>query len=255
MFPSSCQDVLQLKNLLVALLVAAVISLAVSVAMTWTSSRGTIMNAEPRARIDLILYSRSILSVAELVLTVKASMIFFKDPDACVRSTTVLVVKGVCIIYSLILLFKLFHFVMAFDSLGKRYCHPMKDKSKDVDVFEKSYDVWKDRCKLLACCCIWESNAKSAFEDIGKILASLFWDVDIVPSDVFAGLVLLYQKYEIIPLREYSPVEAQIPSWMTIEAASYYYKYALAVYGWPLTSLIHPCSWICRLIKHLKVQA
>lgn len=52
------------------------------------------MNGEPRQHINLVLYARAILSISELVLTVKACAVLFNYASECVPVSAVLVVKG-----------------------------------------------------------------------------------------------------------------------------------------------------------------
>lgn len=88
---------------------------------------------------------------------------------------------------------------VAFDPLGGK--SPSFDEL-DYERFEQSAvhgnshtKLWERRCKILMCSCIGvDETHRRAFRDIGKIMGYLFEDVDLVPSDLAAGLVVLNLK-------------------------------------------------------------
>lgn len=59
-------------------------------------------------------------------------------------------------------------------------------------------DSWDHRCRLLFCCMGSSERNRNSFADIAKLLSDFFRELDVVPSDVVAGLVLLrkFQKIE-----------------------------------------------------------
>lgn len=59
-------------------------------------------------------------------------------------------------------------------------------------------DSWDHRCRLLFCCMGSSERNRSSFAEIAKLLSDFFRELDVVPSDVVAGLVLLrkFQKIE-----------------------------------------------------------
>lgn len=59
-------------------------------------------------------------------------------------------------------------------------------------------DSWQKRCRILFCCTRLSDRKENSFADIARLLSDFFRDLDVVPSDVIAGLVLLrhYQKIE-----------------------------------------------------------
>ncbi|VDM68249.1 unnamed protein product [Strongylus vulgaris] len=78
---------------------------------------------------------------------------------------------------------------------------------------------------------------RAAMDDIANMISSFFADVDIVFSDVLAGLFLTAHS----PVNVYPPLVPKIsdrPDWMTIENASHFLHFASCVYGWP-TYLLH----------------
>lgn len=63
-------------------------------------------------------------------------------------------------------------------------------------VIRAYQDSWDHRCRLLFCCMGTSERNRNSFTDIAKLLSDFFRDLDVVPSDVVAGLVLLrkFQK-------------------------------------------------------------
>lgn len=72
-----------------------------------------------------------------------------------------------------------------------------------VDVIHRKVirayqDSWDHRCRLLFCCMGTSEHNRNSFADIARLLSDFFRELDVVPSDVVAGLVLLrkFQKLE-----------------------------------------------------------
>lgn len=65
-------------------------------------------------------------------------------------------------------------------------------------VMRAYQDSWNQRCKFMFCCIGSSDRSRSSFTDIARLLSDFFRDLDVVPSDVVAGLVLLrkFQKLE-----------------------------------------------------------
>lgn len=65
-------------------------------------------------------------------------------------------------------------------------------------VIRAYQDSWDHRCRLLFCCMVTSERNRNSFAEIAKLLSDFFRDLDVVPSDVVAGLVLLrkFQKIE-----------------------------------------------------------
>jgi len=92
-------------------------------------------------------------------------------------------------------------------------------------------------------------------------------DIDVVPSDIIAGLILMQRQQQMravrldfdsssvhssAPRRDLtdaggSPSSQPVPSWMTLENASHFMKFAGASYGWPFFLFSNPFCGPCRL--------
>ncbi len=53
------------------------------------------------------------------------------------------------------------------------------------------------RCKVLCCCVGCDEQSKNAFKDIAEIMANFFQGLDLVPTDIAAGLILLGKEGDI----------------------------------------------------------
>ncbi|VDK20766.1 unnamed protein product [Anisakis simplex] len=111
---------------------------------------------------------------------------------------------------------------------------------------------WTRRLKL---CAIGQDEImRNALDDIATLIASFFADVDLVASDVLAGLSLLTHSHSI-QHQTHEPTASpstQAPDWMTIENARRMMEFATAVYGWPTYMLNNCgcCAW-WKLFKKL----
>lgn len=65
-------------------------------------------------------------------------------------------------------------------------------------VLRAYQDSWHNRCRFLFCCSAASDRNRNSFTDIARLLSDFFRDLDVVPSDVVVGLVLLrkFQKIE-----------------------------------------------------------
>ena len=65
-------------------------------------------------------------------------------------------------------------------------------------VMRAYQNSWDHRCRILFCCMGSSDRSRNSFTDIARLLSDFFRDLDVVPSDVVAGLVLLrkFQKLE-----------------------------------------------------------
>lgn len=108
---------------------------------------------------------------------------------------------------------------------------------------------------------------QNSFADIARLLSDFFRDLDVVPSDVVAGLVLLrkFQKIErelIVKQRKNDTYEflSGVPvtprtKFLSLtedgdlghfQLAIHYMHFALAAYGWPMF-LVNHSTGLCQL--------
>ncbi|XP_044017394.1 diacylglycerol lipase-alpha isoform X5 [Aphidius gifuensis] len=139
-------------------------------------------------------------------------------------------------------------------------------------VIRAYQDSWDNRCRMLFCCIGNSDRNRNSFADIARLLSDFFRDLDVVPSDVVAGLVLLrkFQKVErelIVKQRKNDTYEflSGVPITPRTKFLSltedgdlghfqdtiHYMHFALAAYGWPLFLLNHSTG-LCQLTSRLR---
>lgn len=122
-------------------------------------------------------------------------------------------------------------------------------------VIRAYQDSWNHRCRLMFCCIGTSDRNRNSFADIARLLSDFFRDLDVVPSDVVAGLVLLrkFQKLErdsiirqrkndtyeflsgvpITPRTQFLPLNDNTV-YDFFQCVIHYMQYALSAYGWPM---------------------
>lgn len=134
-------------------------------------------------------------------------------------------------------------------------------------------DSWDHRCRLLFCCMGKSDDARNSFSDIARLLSEFFRDLDVVPSDVVAGLVLLrkYQKlnrqdivksskndvYEFLSGVPITPRTrflqlSSLEGKEEFEKIVHYMRFALAIYGWPMFVVSSSSIEVCKMCPLLR---
>ena len=134
-------------------------------------------------------------------------------------------------------------------------------------------DSWNHRCRLLFCCMGSNERNRNSFADIARLLSDFFRDLDVVPSDVIAGLVLLrkFQKLErdaVIRQRKngtYAFLSGaaitestqflalhQQPDYEHFLNVIHYMHFAQSAYGWPMYLMTHSKAGLCQLCSRIQ---
>lgn len=187
--------------------------------LAWFSSRGSILQPSARRLVTTLLYIRLPLFITEFICTILSTILAFRNDDVChfkfgIRLTVVL---------QWALYFALFvGIIIVFNPSNDTY----------TDQVEKNERrLWTRRLKI---CSIGQDQAmRAALDDIAFLMASFFADVDLVASDILAGLLLLvHAPHDLPPESEVLP-SSEVPHWMTLDNARRMMEFATAVYGWP----------------------
>lgn len=133
-------------------------------------------------------------------------------------------------------------------------------------------DSWDHRCRLLFCCIGSSERNRNSFADIARLLSDFFRELDVVPSDVVAGLVLLrkfqrlereaivrqrkngtYEFLSGVPITERTQFLAlnDAKNYDFFQTVIHYMYFAQGAYGWPMYFIINR-SKMYNLIPELK---
>ena len=187
--------------------------------VAFISSRGsiTIDSDEPRPLLPHFLRIRALLYALEILSIVLGGYIawssYIQDHIHCERSNRVsqaieAYVISVIVIHVIIAIL----FMIYFDPLGLQTPSLLKElvghkdnidgRKQDDSVNKKkglyrtsTWKLWGRRAKLL-CCCVRGNNNTSktqALDDIAHAMATMFDDVEIVPTDFVAALMLVHR--------------------------------------------------------------
>ncbi|CAH1799397.1 unnamed protein product [Owenia fusiformis] len=285
-------------------------SVLVEGCIAWVSMRGTILYTEPRSSMQYLLYVRLGILVAELIWVIIGVVWISQNYEQCTADAAKKAILGIVICNWVVMFSVLVSTWCMFDSAGrswvkmKRYQQSLKDRErrkgpgsgrksgsrrrnwrqrrpsyhtlasvesvvrKAMRAYENS---WNRRCNVLFCC-VQKDRHKNSFTEIAKLFTEFFRDLDVVPSDVVAGLVLLrrhqkmrrktvvaqasndvYQFLSGVSIRPDSrflclkdPVELT-----EFKKVVHFMKYALAAYGWPLYIMTNPGTGLCGLCSQL----
>jgi hypothetical protein len=114
---------------------------------------------------------------------------------------------------------------------------------------------------LCFCCNIFVGKGQhytNSYNQISAILELLFRNGDLTPTDLTAGLLLLSKKeihqyerefrlFRSSAINQPSTALQVRHSWMNVNEASYYIRYALAIYSWPYYTYMNPVKGIFQI--------
>lgn len=256
--------------------------------------RGTILDPSPRASMQYLLYVRLAVLVAELVWLVLGVVWLSKHYTTCTSQAAKDAILGIVVCNWCVMVSVVITVWCTFDAAGrswvkmKRYQRSMRDTPSKFQyrrsgnrnrnwrhrkVLRAYQDSWDHRCRLLFCCMGNKDDERNSFSDIARLLSEFFRDLDVVPSDVVAGLVLLrkYQKLnrqEIVKsskndVYEFLSGVPITPSTRFLQLSSpegkeefekivHYMRFALAIYGWPMFLMTSSTAEVCKLCPMLR---
>jgi len=268
--PNDCGDSYgKLKEFLISSMVLQGVIFVTAVIIVIFSALGTLKNDVPRRPIKHVLYFRCFLFIPELILAIYGGY-YISSSDLLSLSTCPSFIKASClfgVIASFVVLFVTLVIVfIIFDPLGaSQHLRNQRGRSTESIVDATKYrqraersNLWETRLRVICCCCLSDTDDnRNALKDVSQLLSEMFeTDMDIVPSDIAAALVLLQRKQESLitdlPIRSPEPTingPVKPLPWMTASNMYYYSKYALAIYGWPLYCYIHPFTGPCHLLS------
>lgn len=260
--------------------------------ISWVSMRGSILDTAPRASMQYLLYVRLGILLVEVSWLVVGVIWVSNHYDSCPMGLAKDAVLGIIVCNWCVLLSVLVTVWCTFDRAGrtwvkmKRYQRSLKDGKlrykrsgsshrnwRHRKAVREYQDSWNKRCRLLFCCMGTNDRNRNSFTEIAKLLSDFFRDLDVVPSDVVAGLVLLrkFQRQERLVIAhqkgndtyQFLSGVAVTPSTRFLDvnhpnvcdavmAITHYMHYALGVYGWPMFMMSHGGTGCCKLFPSLR---
>ena len=282
----SCPDVADLVYLSFVMVFVNLVVVALETAITVYSARGTITNSKPRWPVPYLLYTRIAMFLLEAILGVIGLFFAFKDQlasDSDVQACTnlygiVTAIRLFMVWFIFVLFVVIVGSVIYFDP-----CHCYRPRilfhpqPSDKLIFkqqmtldgqeqwqrqkQENRNVWERRFRMAFCSLNLGNKQHRAYYELASVFSNVLCDVNVVPSDIMAGLMLLQRhqlaeevhrqkvQEELDGLREDALLHTSQFSDAThysqdlldfsngkdstiFKNALYYYKYAVATYAW-----------------------
>ncbi|XP_063219967.1 diacylglycerol lipase-alpha isoform X2 [Bacillus rossius redtenbacheri] len=269
-------------------------STLLELSISMVSMRGSILDTDKRASIKYLIYLRLVAMIVEVVWLSLGTVWLYVHYSQCPVNGAKQVLMGVVVCNWVVVLCVCATVWCTFDAAGrswvkmKKYQRSMRESEsrfqykrsgttarnwRQRKVIRAYQDSWDHRCRLLFCCIRNTDRNRNSFADIARLLSDFFRDLDVVPSDVVVGLVLLrkFQKIEretIVKenrndIYEYLSGVAVTSHTQFLalsdpehldhfNATIHYMHYALAAYGWPIFLMTNSRTGICQLAARLR---
>ncbi|XP_035182501.1 sn1-specific diacylglycerol lipase alpha [Oxyura jamaicensis] len=249
------------------------------VAIIWLSMRGSILYTEPRDSMQYVLYVRLAILVIEFVYAIVGIIWLTQYYTSCNDITAKSVTLGMVVCNWVVILSVCITVLCVFDPTGRTFVklRATKRRQRNLRTYnlrhrleEGQASSWTRRLKVFLCCTRTKDSQSDAYSEIAYLFAEFFRDLDIVPSDIIAGLVLLRQRQrakrnavldeannDILAFLSGMPVTRNT-KYLDLKNAQemqrykevcYYMLFALAAYGWPIYLMRKPTCGLCRLAR------
>ncbi|MBN3294967.1 DGLA lipase, partial [Amia calva] len=246
-------------------------------AIMWLSMRGSILYTEPREAVQYVLYIRLAILLVELVYAVVGIAWLVQYYHPCADTTAKNITLGIVACNWLVIFSVCFTLMCTFDPTGRTFVQlkTTRRRQRNLTTYtlrhrleEGQASSWSRRLKFFMCCTRAQDSQSDAYSEIASLFAEFFRDLDIVPSDIIAGLVLLRQRQRAkrtatldqgnndilaflsgMPVTrntKYLDLKNSMEMHMYREVC-YYMLFALAAYGWPMYLMRKPACGLCRL--------
>ncbi|XP_061191420.1 diacylglycerol lipase-beta-like isoform X2 [Saccostrea echinata] len=270
-----CKDGNLLKIYYIGFMALLSVAIIICACIVYVSSRGTIMITGPRKKLAKLLYLKLVITVPEIVWNILGTYWSFLRSSNC-QVFVVKTVQGAVLTGWILGVLVIIGIIVVFDPLGKlnkikpRISGELQSKESTQfleGAMSAAKKAWEKRCRLLCCCVLGDEQSKDAFDEISQLLADFFQDLDLVPTDIAAGLILVqrdqeklfnsggksYNTFAELQTSVKAPVGSSNDTpigptpWMTSTNMHHYMKYAAGSYGWPMYMFTHLATGLCRL--------
>ena len=273
----TCQHTHLLGAFSFAVVGLLLITILLEVTITIFSARGTIVRAKPRKPIVHLLHFRVLVFLVEIMLLIAGTVFAFlptnkQDYDTCPDLDTAILVTQIIVGVSWALIFTIIAFLLIY--LDPCHCYSAKvnyspverqvrnglvDSTVVQNHWRLTHSVWEKRFRVACCIAGTDDSHKHAYREVAEIFSHLFCDVNVVMSDIAAGLVLLQKEHlakeeELrsncfpsqaghVCLNFNNPEESEV-----FKQALHYLTFAMAPYSWLLYAYMNPCTGCCKLL-------
>ncbi|CAO2584675.1 Diacylglycerol lipase-alpha [Lemmus lemmus] len=248
-------------------------------AIIWLSMRGGILYTEPRDSMQYVLYVRLAILVIELIYAIVGIVWLTQYYTSCNDLTAKNVTLGMVVCNWVVILSVCITVLCVFDPTGRTFVklRATKRRQRNLRTYNLRHRLeegqatsWSRRLKVFLCCTRTKDSQSDAYSEIAYLFAEFFRDLDIVPSDIIAGLVLLRQRQrakrnavldeannDILAFLSGMPVTRNTKyldlknshEMLRYKEVCYYMLFALAAYGWPMYLMRKPTCGLCQLAR------
>uniref|UniRef100_A0A3B4YNH2 Diacylglycerol lipase-alpha n=1 Tax=Seriola lalandi dorsalis TaxID=1841481 RepID=A0A3B4YNH2_SERLL len=227
-------------------------------AIMWLSMRGSILYTQPREAVQYVLYIRLAILLVELVYAVVGIAWLVQYYQPCSDVTAKNLALGIVACNWLVIFSVCITLMCTFDPTGRTFVKlkATRRRQRNLTTYtlrhrleEGQASSWSRRLKFFMCCTRAQDTQSDAYSEVASLFAEFFRDLDIVPSDIIAGLVLLRQRQRSKRSAILDQVSLSIKYEIIryINDVCYYMLFALAAYGWPMYLMRKPACGLCRL--------
>ncbi|XP_049573661.1 diacylglycerol lipase-alpha isoform X1 [Syngnathus scovelli] len=248
-------------------------------AIMWLSMRGSILYTQPREAVQYVIYIRLAILLVELVYAVVGIAWLVQYYQPCSDVTAKNLALGIVACNWLVILSVCITLMCTFDPTGRTFVKlkATRRRQRNLTTYtlrhrleEGQASSWSRRLKFFMCCTRAQDTQSDAYSEVASLFAEFFRDLDIVPSDIIAGLVLLRQTQrskrssildqgnnDILAFLSGMPVTRNT-RYLDLKNSTemgmykdvcYYMLFALAAYGWPMYLMRKPACGLCLLVS------
>lgn len=281
-----CERSHLLGGFMLACLAMILVTVLLEVGIVAFSARGTIVRTRPRKPIVWLLHSRVLLFVLEAALLAVGTGFALKtqteeDRTICPNLDDAVLITQLTVAIVWCMFFVLVCLLLVY--LDPCHCYSAKvnysfverrvrQRNVDRTVLEEhwrlTHSVWEKRFRVACCLAGSDDTHQVAYREVAEIFATYFCDLNVVLSDIAAGLVLLQREQltraeenesgdeeegsaeetcETVPLDFNQGADRE-----EFETALHFLRFSLAIYSWPLYVYMNPCCGLCRLCCRLQ---
>ncbi|XP_071812616.1 diacylglycerol lipase-alpha-like isoform X2 [Apostichopus japonicus] len=252
------------------------------------SMRGTTLYDRPRIPIKHILYTKCVLDLFNFLWAILGLFWTKQWSEQCnlISPRTHTFIVGYCIFCLVMLVLLLVLAWCTYDGVGRNFvkqrkCEVQRDLRRTASRVERNnrqalitqrqyQQKWQRRLRKLYHLTAPGDNQDNAFTEIAEIVSDFFRDIDIVPSDILAGLMLLREDQkkrrraiegnpgnDVITFLSGVPITPDTKyldftkedDCSILSELHHYWKYAIASYGCSGYAMLHGSFKCLKLLS------